>query len=211
MSNRISLAVLISGGGTTLRNLIEKQERGELQSDIRLVIASNPNAGGLGIARRAGIPCQVIQRKESPSAEDFCERNFHAIQHSGASLVVMGGYLQHLLIPAAFQNRVINIHPSLIPAFSGKGFYGLKVHQAAIDYGVKISGCTVHFVDNEYDHGPIIAQRHCAVLSNDTPVDLQKRVFVEECLALPEVINSIAQGRLQIDGRLVSISPASGC
>ncbi len=112
----------------------------------------------------------------------------------------MGGFLQHLLIPSDFEHRVINIHPSLIPSFCGEGFYGLHVHQAAVDYGVKISGCTVHFVDNQYDHGPIILQRSCPVLPDDTPESLQQRVFREECIALPEAIRWIAQKRLEITG-----------
>jgi phosphoribosylglycinamide formyltransferase-1 len=107
----------------------------------------------------------------------------------------MGGYLEHLLIPNDFENRVVNIHPSLIPAFCGKGMYGLRVHQAAIDFGVKISGCTVHFVDNQYDHGPILLQRACEVLEGDTAETLQKRVFELECEALPEAIARIAMAQ----------------
>jgi phosphoribosylglycinamide formyltransferase-1 len=103
----------------------------------------------------------------------------------------MGGYLQHVLIPDDFENRVINIHPSLIPAFCGKGMYGLKVHQAAIDFGVRVSGCTVHFVDNQYDHGPIILQKTCEVLKEDTADSLQRRVFSLECEALPEAIRQL--------------------
>jgi phosphoribosylglycinamide formyltransferase-1 len=117
---------------------------------------------------------------------------FDAIRGSGARWVIMGGYLEHLLIPVDFENRVVNIHPSLIPAFCGKGMYGLHVHQAAIDFGVKISGCTVHFVDNQYDHGPILMQRVCEVLEGDTAETLQKRVFELECEALPEAIARIA-------------------
>jgi phosphoribosylglycinamide formyltransferase-1 len=120
---------------------------------------------------------------------------FDAIRRSGARWVIMGGYLEHLLIPNDFENRVVNIHPSLIPAFCGKGMYGLRVHQAAIDFGVKISGCTVHFVDNQYDHGPILLQRACEVLEGDTAETLQKRVFELECEALPEAIARIAMAQ----------------
>jgi phosphoribosylglycinamide formyltransferase 1 len=109
---------------------------------------------------------------------------------------VMAGFLQHAMIPAAYMGRVINIHPSLIPSFCGHGFYGLRVHQAAIDYGVKISGCTVHFVDNDYDHGPVILQRACPVRDDDTAESLQKRVFELECQALPEAIRGIALGHV---------------
>ena len=119
----------------------------------------------------------------------------------------MGGYLEHLLIPDAFANRVINIHPSLIPAFSGKGFYGMRVHQAVLDYGAKITGCTAHFVDNEYDHGPIIAQRSVQVRAEDTAESLQRRVFEKECELLPEVLQAASDGRIEITGRSVSVRP----
>jgi folate-dependent phosphoribosylglycinamide formyltransferase PurN len=118
----------------------------------------------------------------------------------------MGGFLQHLLIPDEFLQHTINIHPSLIPAFSGQGFYGLHVHEAAVAYGVKISGCTVHFVDNQYDHGPVIAQRSCPVLEQDSPQDLQKRVFQIECELLPEVLRLFAANKIHIEGRRVCIA-----
>ena len=142
------IAVLISGGGTTLRNLIELRDRGELPIDIRLVVSSTKEAVGIGIAMGASIPTLIVPRKKSQLAEEHSASVFDPIRHAGVQLVVMGGYLQHVLIPKDFENKVINIHPSLIPAFSGKGMYGMRVHQAAIDFGIKVSGCTVHFVDN---------------------------------------------------------------
>jgi phosphoribosylglycinamide formyltransferase-1 len=117
----------------------------------------------------------------------------------------MGGYLEHLLIPQDFRNRVVNIHPALIPAFCGKGFYGRAVHQAALAYGVKVSGCTVHFVDNEYDHGPIIAQKACPVFDIDTAESLQRRVAELECQLYPQVISAIARGQVSVDGRHVTV------
>ncbi len=188
----IPIAVLISGGGTTLKNLIELRDRGELAVDFRLVVSSKKDAGGLAFAEAASIPCLIAPKRKTQTAEEHSESIFGPIRQSGAKLVVMGGYLQHVLIPADFENRVINIHPSLIPSFSGKGMYGLRVHQAAIDFGVKVSGCTVHFVDNEYDHGPIILQRTCDVLESDSAESLQKRVFELECLALPAAIRSLS-------------------
>ena len=192
MQTPIPIAVLISGGGTTLKNLIELRDRGELEVDFRLVVSSRKEAGGLAFAEAASIPCVVAPKRKSQTAEDHSESIFGPIRSAGANLVVMGGYLQHVLIPTDFENRVINIHPSLIPSFSGKGMYGLRVHQAAIDFGVKVSGCTVHFVDNEYDHGPIILQRTCDVFESDTAETLQKRVFELECLALPAAIRSLS-------------------
>ena len=188
----LPIAVLISGGGTTLRNLIELRDRGSLLVDFRLVVSSKKDAGGLKIAEAASIPTAVISKKKADSAEQHSENVFGFIREAGAQLVVMGGYLQHVLIPTDFENMVINIHPSLIPSFAGKGMYGLKVHQAAIDFGVKVSGCTVHFVDNEYDHGPIILQRTCDVLTSDSAESLQRRVFELECQALPDAIRIIA-------------------
>ncbi len=190
--NTIPIAVLISGGGTTLRNLISRCDLGTLQVDIRLVVSSTLRAGGLRYAEAASIPTMVVPKLNTLSALEHSERVFGPIRECGVQLVVMGGYLQHVLIPKDFENKVVNIHPSLIPAFSGKGMYGLKVHQAAIDFGVKVSGCTVHFVDNEYDHGPIILQRTCEVLENDSAESLQLRVFELECEALPTAISRIA-------------------
>ena len=191
----LPIAVLISGGGTTLKNLIERQRRSELPVEFRLVVSSNPAAKGLALAQAESIPTEVIRRRSFSDGESHSLAMFEAIRISGARWVIMGGYLEHLLIPVDFENRVLNIHPSLIPAFCGKGMYGLHVHQAAIDFGVKISGCTVHFVDNQYDHGPILMQRACEVLEGDTAETLQKRVFELECDALPEAIARIAMAQ----------------
>ena len=191
----LPIAVLISGSGTTLRNLIELRDCGVLPVDFRLVVSSKKDAGGLKFAEAASIPTAVISKKKADSSKQHSENVFGLIRKAGVQLVVMGGYLQHVLIPTDFENKVINIHPSLIPSFSGKGMYGLKVHQAAIDFGVKVSGCTVHFVDNEYDHGPIILQRTCEVLATDSAESLQRRVFELECQALPDAIRIIAVQR----------------
>ena len=188
----LPIAVLISGGGTTLKNLIERKKLSELPVEFRLVVSSNPTAKGLALAQAESIPTAVIRRRDFCDGESHSLAMFDAIRSSRARWVIMGGYLEHLLIPEDFENRVLNIHPSLIPAFCGKGMYGLRVHQAAIDFGVKISGCTVHFVDNQYDHGPILLQRACEVLEGDTAETLQKRVFELECEALPEAIARIA-------------------
>jgi phosphoribosylglycinamide formyltransferase-1 len=207
-SQLLKVAVLISGGGTTLKNLIDRQKSGELPIAIPLVISSKASAGGLAFAEEAHIPSLVIRRKDYESPEAYRDAIFDPIRQSGAEYVVMGGFLQHLLIAHDFQNRVVNIHPSLIPAFSGHGYYGLKVHQAAIDYGVKLSGCTVHFVDDHYDHGPVILQRSCPVLNDDTAESLQKRVFALECDALPAVLRGLAEKRIHLstDGRRVIAS-----
>jgi len=193
----LPIAVLISGGGTTLKNLIELRGIGSLDVDFKLVVSSRADAKGLQIAASAGIPTLVVPKRKGVAAESHSDAIFDPIRKCGAQLVVMGGFLQHVLIPNDFEHKVINIHPSLIPSFCGKGMYGLHVHQAAIDFGVKISGCTVHYVDNEYDHGPIILQRSCEVLDSDTAESLQRRVFQLECEALPAAIRQLASDRLQ--------------
>jgi phosphoribosylglycinamide formyltransferase-1 len=187
----LPIAVLISGGGTTLRNLIEKICEGSLPAEIRLVISSNPEARGLQFASKAGIPALVVEKKKGLSPEDFSAAIFEPCRKAGVRYVVMGGFLKHVLIPPDFENRVINIHPALLPAFGGKGMYGLKVHEAVLAAGVKTTGCTVHFVDNQYDHGPIILQRQVAVLPGDTPEILQARVFAAECEAYPDAIRQL--------------------
>ncbi len=201
----LRLVVLISGGGTTLRNLLEKIAAGELEAQIVRVISSNPNAGGLRFAETAGIPIDVIERRQLDSIEDFSAAVFDACRAVSPDLVVMGGYLKLLVIPADFENRVVNIHPALIPAFAGKGFYGHRVHEAVLECGAKLSGCTVHFVDNRYDHGPILLQRSVPVRDDDSPETLAARVFEAECAAYPEALRLIAEGRVEIEGRQVIV------
>ncbi len=206
MAESKRICVLISGGGTTLKNLIDVQSRGELHGRIAHVISSNDTARGIEYARSAAIDVDVFSHREHAAAEAMSQKVFDACRQQQIDLVVCGGFLRRLVIPADFENRVINIHPSLIPAFCGKGYYGMKVHQAVLDYGCKLSGCTVHFVDNEFDHGPIIAQQSIPVLADDTPASLQARVFEQECKIYPQTINWICDGRVSVDGRRVRIA-----
>ncbi len=200
----LPIGVLISGGGTTLRNLIEKIEAGELAASVRIVISSSATAGGIAIATEAGLPCEVVPRRSFDSAEGYSAALFDHVTRAGVALVVMGGFLKRLVVPGEFQHRVMNIHPALIPAFCGHGCYGRRVHEAVLQRGVKLTGCTVHFVDNEYDHGPIILQRAVPVLDGDTPQTLAARVFEQECIAYPQAIRLFAAGRLRVrDGRVV--------
>ena len=205
---KLHLAVLVSGGGTTLQNLIDCIAAGQLQAEIVLVVSNNPEAYALVRAQRAGLPTAVVRRKDCSSRDEFSQRIFDLCRACGADLVCMAGFLQLLTIPEDFQLRVMNIHPSLIPAFCGKGFYGHHVHEAVLEAGVKITGCTVHFADNQYDHGPIILQRAVPVLDDDTPESLAQRVFEAEKEAYPEAIRLFAQGRLVVTGRRVRILPA---
>ncbi len=189
----MNIAVFISGSGTTLRNLIQKRDQGQLNAEIGLVVSSSPSAGGLKFAEQSGIPKLVIDAKQYRTPEAFSQIAFEACRQRQLPWVVLGGFLRRLQIPHDYLHRVINIHPSLIPAFCGRGYYGAKVHQAVIDYGCRLSGCTVHFVDDEYDHGPILVQASVPVLPEDTSADLAARVFAVECELYPRVINRLMQ------------------
>lgn len=203
--NPLRLAVLLSGSGTTLQNLIDRAADGRLAVRIVLIVSNNTEAFGLERARRAGIPTLVVDRKQAGTREEFSRRIFDACRQAEAQLVCMAGFLQLIQVPDDFLGRVMNIHPALIPAFCGKGYYGHHVHEAVLEYGAKISGCTVHFADNVYDHGPIILQRAVPVLDDDTPDTLAERVFVQECEAYPEAIRWFAEGKLRIEGRRVRV------
>jgi len=206
MAKLLRIAVLISGGGTTLRNLIAKMREGTLNAEICLVVSSNPTAKGLEFAKGAGIKTLVVEKKKELSPEAYSEATFGPCRAAGAEVVVMGGFLKHVLIPPDFENRVVNIHPALIPNFCGKGMFGHHVHEAVLAAGAGESGCTVHFVDNHYDHGPVILQRRVPVLPGDTPDTLAARVFEAECAALPEAICLFAAGRLRVEKGKVTIS-----
>lgn len=204
----LRLVVLISGGGTTLQNLIRYMDAGRLAVEIPLVISSHPKAGGIRFAEDAGIPVAVIKRRAFDSRESFSRAIFDRCREAHVDLAVLGGFLKRITIPHDFTNRVTNIHPALIPSFCGQGMYGHRVHEAVLDYGVKLSGCTVHFADNQYDHGPVILQKTVPVLQDDTPQSLAARVFQAECQAYPEALQLIADGRVTVEGRRVRISAA---
>ena len=201
----VRIAVLLSGSGTTLQNLIDHIAAGKLAAQIVLVISNRPNAFGLVRAQRAGIRTAVIERTQFASRAAFSRAIFDQCRQAETQLVCMAGFLQLVHVPDDFLGRVMNIHPSLVPAFCGRGYYGHRVHEAVLEYGVKASGCTVHFADNVYDHGPIILQRTVPVHSDDTPDSLAARIFEEERKAYPEAIRLFAEGRLRIEGRKVWI------
>ncbi|MGD9644177.1 MAG: phosphoribosylglycinamide formyltransferase [Pirellulales bacterium] len=202
----LRLGVLISGGGTTLRNLLETIAAGRLAAQVCTVISSNPTARGLEFARAAGVPAHVVEPRQFASVAEFSAAIFQHCRDADVQLVAMAGFLKLVEIPPDFAGRVMNIHPALIPAFCGHGYYGQRVHQAVLDYGCKVSGCTVHFVDNVYDHGPIVLQRTVEVRDDDTPHSLAERVFAAECQAYPEAIALYAAGQLRIVGRQVHVT-----
>lgn len=189
----LRVAVLLSGSGRTLQNLLDLRERGELDLDPVLVIGSRPDAFGLERARRAGAPWLVLRRKDFPTDAAFSQQVFGACRQARADLVVLAGWLCLLCpIPDDFRGRVVNIHPALLPAFGGKGFYGDRVHAAVLAAGATESGCTVHLVDDEYDHGQVLLQRRVPVLPGDDVHALAARVFEAERLAYPEALRALA-------------------
>ncbi len=204
---RLNVAVLLTGSGTTLENLFEKRDAGQLDINIAVVVGSRADAFGLERARRRGIPTAVVERAKFKSSEPFSQAVFAALEPYRPELIVLAGFMSLLRIPEAYQNRVINVHPALLPAFGGKGFYGHHVHEAVVRSGCKISGCTVHFVDAQYDHGPIIAQQAVEVRPDDNADTLAARVQAAERDLYPRVIQLYAQGRIRVaDGR-VTIRP----
>jgi phosphoribosylglycinamide formyltransferase-1 len=205
----LRLAVLISGTGRTLRNLLATIGAGQLDAQVVHVVSSQRDAPGLRYAEQARIGVTIAERRPFPDPDAFSRAVFDPCRAASADIVAMAGFLKHVLIPPDFEHRVVNIHPALIPAFCGKGLYGLRVHAAVLDFGVKVSGCTVHFVDNEYDHGPVILQRVVTVAEDDTPQTLADRVFEAECEAYPEALRLLAAGRIHVEGRRVRIAPKS--
>jgi phosphoribosylglycinamide formyltransferase 1 len=244
MPDPIRLVTLLSGGGTTLQNLLDRIAAGTLAATVAGVVSSRADAFGNERARRAGIPVSVVEQKRklegekgrraegekassaeptSPVSIPFAPSPLHpftpyprslsweesvwaAVRTFTPDLVCFAGWLHLLPIPADFHHKVLNIHPALLPAFGGKGMYGHRVHEAVLNYGAKVSGCTVHFADDTYDSGPILVQKCVPVLDTDTPDTLAARVFAAECEAYPEAIRLIAENRVRVEGRRVVIS-----
>ena len=200
----VKIAVLVSGGGTNLQALIDRQQAGELGcGQISLVISSRAGVYALERAEKAGIESMVISRKECGSAENFDKKLVSELKSHGIELVVLAGFLSILgkEVIDAYPNRIINIHPSLIPSFCGKDYYGLKVHEGVLNRGVKVTGATVHFVDDGTDTGPIILQKAVEVHQDDTPKSLQLRVMEEaEWVIMPRAIDLIANGKVKVEG-----------
>ncbi|MDO5298165.1 MAG: phosphoribosylglycinamide formyltransferase [Clostridia bacterium] len=205
MSTRI--AVLCSGGGTNLQALIDAVEAGRIDGTIVLVLANASRAYALERARKHGIPAQFVSKKQAGSDEAFNDVILARLQEAEAELVVLAGYLPIVgpQIVRAYEHRIINIHPALIPAFCGPGMYGHHVHEAVLAYGAKISGATTHFVDEQVDHGGVIMQRCVPVLEGDTPDTLAARVLTVEHEILPESVRLYCAGKLGVDGRQVHV------
>ena len=205
----VRIAVLVSGGGTNLQALIDAQSRGELKNGrIAAVLSSRPDAYALDRAARAGIPGYVVARKDFASNREMTIALVDKLRELNIGLVVLAGFL-HILtgeMVAAFPNAILNVHPALIPSFCSAGYYGLHVHEAALAYGVKLTGATVHFVNEEPDGGPIVLQRAVEILEGDTPEVLQRRVMEQaEWHILPQAVSLFCEGRLCVEGRIVHI------
>lgn len=204
----MSIVVCLSGQGRSLDNLVQSL-RPSGSAVIRGVIASRPDAGGLAVAASHAIEALTVVSRDYATPESLGEAVFGQAERWNADLVVLAGYLSLVSIPARMCNRVINIHPALLPAFGGQGMYGRHVHQAVLDHGCKISGCTVHFASNEYDAGPIILQATCPVKPADHPGKLAARVFGLECKALPKAVELLAAGRvIEWQGRTLVLNKA---
>mmetsp|Transcript_45765 Transcript_45765/g.74664 ORF Transcript_45765/g.74664 Transcript_45765/m.74664 type:complete len:294 (+) Transcript_45765:23-904(+) len=202
-STPLRLGVLISGGGRSLENLCERINSNRLRASIEVVVSSKEGVYGLTRASQHGLKSDIVSRKSFKSAEEFSDAITSILIEHDVDLVVLAGFLNLYNVPKAFENRVINIHPSLIPAYCGKGFYGHHVHEAVIAAKEKVSGCTVHLCDNEYDNGPILVQKTVPVLPDDTPDTLADRVFEAEKEALPEAIQLFADDKIRVNGRTV--------
>jgi formyltetrahydrofolate-dependent phosphoribosylglycinamide formyltransferase len=189
----LKLGVLLSGSGRTLENFVEEIQAGRLDAEVAVVISSSGGVYGLERAKNHGIPNHVVRLKDYEGVQAFSDAITEILVAAGVELVLLAGFLKLYLIPEALKGRVMNIHPALIPKHCGKGYYGHYVHEAVLAAGDTESGCTVHFCDNEYDHGPIILQRKVPILKDDTPDTLADRVFAEECIAYPEAIRRFIQ------------------
>ncbi len=205
MMKKLRTVVLLSGSGTTLQNLIDKMEAGDLPIEIALVISSRNDAYGLERARNHKIPARAISRKSFPSWEAFNQELAKTVDEIEPDLIVLAGFMLLFRPDSKYYGRIMNVHPALIPSFCGKGLYGHHVHEAVIASGVKISGATVHFVDEQYDTGPIILQKAVDVLDDDTPDSLAERVQEAEREIYPQAIRLFAENRLRIEGKRVKI------
>lgn len=201
MAKPLRIAVLLSGSGTSLENLFQHIEAG-LPAEVAVVVSSKETAFGLERARRRDIPAVAVSRKQLPDIDSFNDALHAELDQHDFDLIALLGFMSLFQLRGRYEHRVINVHPALIPAFSGTGFYGMRVHEAVLAQGVKVTGATVHFTDDEYDHGPILVQESVPVLESDTPASLAARVQALERRLVPAAIRAIAEGRVEIvEGR----------
>jgi len=202
----LRIAVLLSGRGTTFERLVEERAKGRLDVEFSAVISSKRGAPGLERARRHGIPAHVVARKEMRDEREFNDALHRVLAGDPPELLVLAGFLSRIEL-RGYNGRAMNTHPSLIPAFCGKGYYGERVHRAVLEYGAKVTGATIHYCDEQYDTGPVILQQAIDVREDDTPASLAARVAAVERELYPRAVQLHAQGRLRLEGRRVRIEP----
>jgi phosphoribosylglycinamide formyltransferase-1 len=205
LKHPLRVGVLLSGAGTSLENLCAHIDAGSVPARVEVVVSSRAQAPGLERARRRGIEAIAVPRKRHPEVKEFNDAIHAALEPHDLDLVLSLGFLSPFELRGRYEGRAMNVHPALIPAFSGEGFYGRRVFEAVLESGVKLTGATVHFVDEEYDHGPIILQEAVPVLGDDTVESLTERVQAVERRLVPEAVRLFAAGRLDIQGRHVRI------
>jgi len=208
MNPALRLACLISGGGRTLMNIADQIDAGRLNASVELVVSSRGDAPGIAKSRTRGFNTLVIRRRDFPTDDAMHDIITKQLLERNIDLVCLAGYLRWIRVDEPFRWRVMNIHPALLPDFGGFGMHGDAVHRAVLAAGRATSGCTVHFVDDRYDMGPIILQRTVPVLPDDDERSLAARVFEQECVAYPEAIELFAQGRIRVENNRVRIEPA---
>jgi phosphoribosylglycinamide formyltransferase-1 len=200
-------AVFASGGGSNFQALLDRRGAGDLHVDFALAVGNNSAAGAFERARAHGVPTLHTAPSHFEDEAAYAKSLLSALKAAGAELLILAGYMKKLPPPvvAGYRNKIINIHPGLLPAFGGKGMYGMNVHKAVLEYGAKLSGVTAHFVDDEYDHGPIILQKPVPVLDGDTEQTLAARVLKAEHEYFWQAVEAVASGRVRVDGRVVSL------
>ena len=203
----LRIAVLLSGSGTSLENLLEHIDTGRVDAEVVVVVSSKEKAFGLERARRRGIPAIAVPRRSHPDAKEFNDRLHEALAPYDVELVALLGFLSLFELRGRYEGRTINVHPALIPAFCGTGFYGRRVHEAVLASGVKLTGATVHLSDDAYDRGPILLQEAVPVLEDDTVLTLSERVQAVERRLVPRAVQLFAEGRIRIEGRRARILP----
>jgi phosphoribosylglycinamide formyltransferase-1 len=204
----IKCAVFASGGGTNFQSLLDRRDAGDIHVDFVLFAGNNSSAEAFNRARSHGIPAVHIAPSHFSSLEEYSKNLMELLQKHSVELIILAGYMKMIPdeIVRAFHNRIINIHPALLPAFGGKGLFGKSVHKAVLDYGAKVTGVTVHFVDEQYDHGPVIMQRTVEVLDSDTVDTLAARVLKVEHETFWQAVECIAQRKVRVEGRRVSVA-----
>lgn len=203
----LRVAFLISGSGRTLHDLLDDVDNGLIDLDVRLVLASTPNASGLQHAEFRGIPVEVLERTGFLDGGEYSKAIFGLCRENEVQIVVMAGFSVHLTIPEDFRHRVISSHPALAPAFTDRTLYGRRIHEAVLARGVKVSGCTIFFVDQSHNRGPVILQRAVPVAVDDTVEQLERRILYEERLALRDALQLLAEDRIRVEGRCVRTLP----